>query len=146
MKRIVSKDTIILNHSAEKVFYAVADVTVYKDWWSRKVSVNVLESKESFTGSKVEVSASGGRFRCEIVSAVKHSEVRVKYYDGVQTGEGIWTIEEISDSKTRLTYSINLEPNGFIPRLLSNFMNFSGMHSKSMKEMFEGLERYLDSD
>ncbi len=117
MKRIISSDTCKLNHSAEKVFNAVADVSVYKDWWSKKVKVDVLESNDNFIGSKVEIRASGGWFRCEVVSANKPVEVRIKYYEGVQLGEGIWTLEKMGENETVLTYSINLEPNGFMPRL-----------------------------
>ncbi len=108
----------------------------------RKLNL-VLESIVNFIGSKVEVSASGGRFRCEIVSVKKPFEVRVRYYAGVQKGEGLWTIIPAGDSGAVLTYSINLEPNGFIPRLLSNFLNFSKIHSNAMKEMFKGLDKYL---
>ncbi|MCU0373086.1 MAG: SRPBCC family protein [Ignavibacteria bacterium] len=143
MRRIISTDTCRFNHGAEKVFYAVADVTGYKNWWSKNVKVLVLESNVNFIGSKVEVSASGGRFRCEIVSVKKPFEVRVRYYAGVQKGEGNWTIIPESDSVTGLTYSIDLEPNGFIPRFLSNFINYSKIHSNAMKEMFTGLDKYL---
>lgn len=145
MRRIFSEDSYKYKHSVEKVFNAVADVTVYKDWWSKKVKVNILKSTDNFTGSKVEIRASGGWFRCEIISVNKPNEVRVQYYEGVQKGEGIWSLKKTGESETVLTYSINLEPNGFIPRLLSNFINFSKMHSKAMKEMFLNLESYLSS-
>jgi ribosome-associated toxin RatA of RatAB toxin-antitoxin module len=143
MRRIISTDSGRINHSAEKVFSAVADVMVYNNWWSKRVKVEVLESNADFIGSKVEIRASGGWFRCEIVSVNKPFEVRVFYYAGVQKGEGIWTIIPAGDSGAVLTYSINLEPNGFMPRLLSNFLNFSKIHSNAMKEMFTGLDKYL---
>jgi ribosome-associated toxin RatA of RatAB toxin-antitoxin module len=143
MRRIISTDSCRINHSAEKVFYAVADVMVYKNWWNKRVKVEVLESNADFIGSKVEIRASGGWFRCEIVSVKKPFEVRVFYYAGVQKGEGIWTIIPAGDSGAVLTYSINLEPNGFMLRLLSNFLSFSKIHSNAMKEMFAGLDKYL---
>lgn len=146
MRRILSEDFYKYNHSSEKVFNAVADVTVYKDWWSRKVKVDVLESADNFIGSKVEIHASGGWFRCEIISVNKPNEVRVLYYEGVQKGEGIWRIEKTGESETLLTYTINVEPSGLMPRLLSNFLNFSKIHSKAMKEMFVNLESYLSSE
>lgn len=145
MKRIISSDSCILKHSAEKVFDAVSDVTVYKDWWSSNVKIKVLNAKAERTGSRVEIRASGGWFRCEIVSVSKPDEVRIKYYEGVQLGEGIWKVEKTGENETMLTYDINLEPNGFMPRLLSNFINFSKIHSKAMKGMFAGLDRYLSS-
>ena len=145
MRRIISTDSYRLKFSAERVFNAVSDVSVYKDWWSRKVKIKVLNMTEELAGSRVEIRASGGWFRCEIVSVMRNSEVRVKYYEGVQTGEGIWNLEKAGDEETNLTYSINLEPNGIIPGVLSNFINFSRIHSNAMKEMFAGLEKYLQS-
>ena len=145
MKRIISSDSCKLNHSAEKVFDAVSDVTVYKDWWSSNVRIKVLNAKEGRVGSQVEIRASGGWFRCEVVSMNKPDEVRIKYYEGVQLGEGIWKVEKTGENETVLTYDINLEPNGFVPRLLSNFINFSKIHSKAMKGMFSNLDKYLSS-
>ena len=133
MKRIISSDSCKLSHSAEKVFDAVSDVTVYKDWWSSNVKIKVLEAKEVRVGSRVEIRASGGWFRCEVVSMSKPNEVRIKYYEGVQLGEGIWKLEKLGENETMLTYNINLEPNGLMPRFLSNLINFSKIHSKAMK-------------
>jgi ribosome-associated toxin RatA of RatAB toxin-antitoxin module len=146
MRRIVSSDSRKLSHSAEKVFDAVSDVTVYKDWWSSNVKIKVLNANAERAGSQVEIRASGGWFRCEIVSMSNPDEVRIKYYEGVQLGEGIWKVEKTGENETMLTYDINLEPNGIMPRLLSNFINFSKIHSKAMKGMFAGLDRYLSSD
>ena len=94
-------------------------------------------------GSQVDIRASGGWFRCEVVSVNKPNEVRIKYYEGVQLGAGIWKVKKTGENETMLTYDINLEPNGFMPRLLSNFVNFSKFHSKAMKGMFASLDRYL---
>lgn len=146
MRRIISEDSYKLTHSAEEVFEAVSDVRVYKDWWSSNVKIKVLNVTDERTGSRVEIRASGGWFRCEITEVKKPSEVRVKYYEGVQIGEGIWKIEKDDDGYTVLSYSIDLEPNGLMPRLLSNFINFSKIHSKAMKGMFAGLERYLSQE
>jgi len=45
-KRIISSDSCILSHSADKVFDAVSDARVYKDWWSSNVRIKVLNAKE----------------------------------------------------------------------------------------------------
>jgi ribosome-associated toxin RatA of RatAB toxin-antitoxin module len=137
MRRIISVDSCVLNHNAEKVFDAISDVTVYKDWWSSNVKVKVIVETENRVGSKVEIRASGGWFRCEITSLIPPNEIRVKYYYGVQVGEGIWSIEKTGANESVVTYSIDLEPVGFMAKLLSNFMNLSKMHSKSMVECFK---------
>lgn len=145
MRKIISVDSCKLNHNAEKIYEAVSDVSVYKDWWSKNVKIKVLHISDNCIGSKVEIRASGGWFRCEIVSVNSPKEVAIKYYEGVQKGMGIWKIEKTGENESIVTYSIELEPVGFIPRFLSNFINFSKIHSKAMKEMFVSLERYLST-
>jgi ribosome-associated toxin RatA of RatAB toxin-antitoxin module len=145
MKKIISSDSIELNFSLEIVFEAVSDVTCYAKWWSKNVKVKVLENTANRIGSKVEIHASGGRFRCEIESLEPFREVRIRYYDGVQRGEGIWKIEKLSEKKSILNYSVDLEPVGFLPKFLSRFINFSEIHSNLMMEMFKSLEKYLKS-
>ena len=143
MRRIISNDKYIYKHNAEKIFDAISDFRVYSLWWGKEVQVKLIQVTERKIGSQVEVKASGGWFRCELVSLKPFEEVRIKYYEGVQSGEGIWKINQLEDGKCELIYSIDLEPKGFIPRLLSDYINFSKIHSKAMLGLFEGLEKYL---
>lgn len=143
MKRIISNDVYISRHSPEKLFAAVSDISTYHKWWGNKVKVKIIEKTENKIGSKVEVRASGGWFNCEILSMTPFTEVRTKYFAGVQKGEGVWKIEKLNENETKLSYSIDLEPNGIIPRFLSNFINFSKLHSSAMEDLFSGLEEYL---
>jgi ribosome-associated toxin RatA of RatAB toxin-antitoxin module len=145
MKKIISADTCILKYEPELIFDAISDVTVYDKWWSKNVKIKVLQYNDNRIGSKVEVHALGGWFRCEIVSTSPPNEVRIKYYEGVQKGLGIWTIEKTGDNKSILTYSIDLEPVGLFPGFLSHIMNFSKIHSKRMEEMFESLDTFLET-
>lgn len=145
MRKIISADSCRLKHSADKIFEAVSDVSVFKDWWSKNIKIKVLHISENRIGSKVEIRASGGWFRCEVVSVSPPNEVIIKYYEGVQKGEGVWKIRKAGDDESVVTYSIELEPVGIIPRFLSNFMNFSKLHSKSMKEIFQSLNEYLST-
>ncbi|HMV78159.1 MAG TPA: SRPBCC family protein [Leptospiraceae bacterium] len=143
MRRIIADDSAVFSFSPEKVYSAVSDMSTYEKWWGKKVKVKVLELSPQGVGSKVEVHAVGGWFRCEIISLKPFEEAGILYYDGVQKGKGIWSIEKLGAGKTKLSYSIDLEPNGFVPRFLSNFMNFSKLHSQAMKDLFSGLENFL---
>lgn len=143
MRRITAQDSAVFNCPAEKIYDAVADMSQYEKWWGPKVKVKILEISSSQIGSKVEVRAAGGWFRCEIISLKPFEEIGILYYEGVQKGEGIWRINKLEKNIAELTYLIDLEPNGFIPRILSNFMNFSKLHSAAMRDLFSGLENYL---
>jgi hypothetical protein len=76
------------------------------------------------------------------VQVIRDREILIKYVDGVHRGTGRWTLEKVADG-TRACYQIDLEPHGWFPRLLSNFMDFGKMHSRSMEELFDGLEDWL---
>ena len=143
MKRIISNDKYVYKHDPEKIFDAISDFRVYSQWWGKDVKLKLILVTENKIGSQVEVRASGGWFRCELVSLTPFEEVRIKYYEGVQSGEGIWRINRLDNGNSELVYSIDLEPKGLLPRFLSNFINFSEIHSKAMLGLFEGLEEYL---
>ncbi len=146
MRKIICRDECELDHCSADVFKAVADVGTYKDWWGGKVFVKVIERKEGYIGSKIEVKSNGGKFFCEIADFIPDRHVIVNYYKGVVRGKGIWIIDCEPDNKCRLHYNIDLVPHGFIPRLLSNFMNYSSMHSRTMDTLFTNLEKYLAMD
>jgi hypothetical protein len=48
----------------------------------------------------------------------------------------LWAIEKTAEG-TRVSYSIDLEPQGWLAQLLSNWMDFGRMHSRSMERPFE---------
>ncbi|MCE1165054.1 MAG: SRPBCC family protein [Bacteroidetes bacterium] len=144
MRKIICRDFVRLDHETADIFNAVADVNTYKNWWGKKVKVKVLESKPGFIGSKIEIKSSGGKFYCEIVDVIPLRHVVVNYYKGVVRGKGIWIVDCVTDSGCALHYNIDLVPHGIIPRLLSNFMNFPAMHSRTMNGMFENLKLFLE--
>jgi len=47
---------------------------------------------------------------------------------------------------TRACYRIDLEPHGWLPRLVSHFLDFSKMHSRSMGQVFDGLATWLEGE
>lgn len=142
MRKIICRDSCILTHAPEEVFAAVADVGVYSEWWGG-VKVKVIDRQPEFIGSKVEIKSNGGKFCCEITGFVPCKQVDVNYYDGVVRGKGVWLLEKLSADSCRLHYNIDLVPFGLFPRLLSGVMDFSSMHSRTIKVMFASLADYL---
>lgn len=93
-------------------------------------------------GSQFEIRPRGSWFICEVAQVVLGREILIEYVDGVHRGTGYWTLEKV-DNGTRACYQIDLEPQGWIPRLLSNWMGSGKMHSRSMAKVFDGLESWL---
>jgi hypothetical protein len=69
-------------------------------------------------------------------------KILIRYVEGVRRGTGRWTFEKLAEG-TRACYRIDLEPQGWLPRLLSNWLDFGKMHSRSMTKVFDGLESWL---
>lgn len=143
MRRIKANDCAKLEGSVEKIFDIISDVRTYPNWWPTSVKVKVLEHKDDGLGSKIEVRAAGGWFRCTITSVDKPTKIGIQYYDGVQKGEGWWTITKIDENLVQVCYTIDLEPYGFVPRILSNFLDFSKIHSNLMKDIYKKIQYLL---
>jgi ribosome-associated toxin RatA of RatAB toxin-antitoxin module len=124
------------------VFAAVLDCESYPRWWPAQLRVQILRVTPDRVGSQIEIQPRGGRFVCEIARVAPDREIEIEYVEGVHRGAGRWTFEKLSDS-TRACYEIDLEPQGWLPRLLSNWMDFSELHSRSMAKVFDGLEEWL---
>jgi uncharacterized protein YndB with AHSA1/START domain len=126
------------------VFDALLDCQNYPRWWPAQLRVRALHITPDGVGSRIEIRPWGGWFICEISQVVPYSEIRIEYVQGVHRGTGRWTLEQVADG-TRVCYQIDLEPQGWFPRLLSNVLDFGKMHSRSMRQVFEGMESWLKS-
>jgi uncharacterized protein YndB with AHSA1/START domain len=142
VKRIQANDCRTLPFDVTTVYAALIDFENYPKWWPADLRLRVLATTVDLVGSRFEVRPTGGSFVCEVAQAVTEKELVIQYVDGLHRGTGIWTLERTPDG-TRLCYQIDLEPQGWLPRFLSNFMNFAGMHSRGMERLFDGLEGWL---
>ncbi len=93
-------------------------------------------------GSRFEVRPRGGSFVCEVVALLDQHELHIRYVDGLHRGTGVWTLRPLENG-TQVCYQIDLEPQGFVPRLLSNVIDFASIHSKGMEKVFDGLQQWL---
>ncbi len=141
MRRIRANDCRTLPFSAEQVREAVLDFDNYHRWWPRKLRMQVLRNTPNHLGSQIEVRPTGGWFVCEI-AAVAEQQIVIDYVAGLHRGRGVWSFEKTAEG-VRVCYEIDLEPQGWLPRLLSHVMDFGRMHSNQMEQVFDGLERWL---
>lgn len=144
MRRTIATDCRTLGFEVAEVFTVLLDLDNYPRWWPAHLRVRVIPPASAAANRRIEVRPLGGRFFCEIDSVDPNREIVIHYIEGVHRGEGKWTFEQ-TPGGTRVCYRIDLEPQGWLPRLLSNFMNFGTMHSRSMEELFDRLEGWLQA-
>ncbi len=144
MRRTRATDCRTLSFDLDVVFAAVLDCENYPRWWPANLRVRVLQLTPNAVGSRIEIRPRGSRFICEIAQIVPNREILIEYVEGVHRGTGRWTFEKLAEG-TYACYRIDLEPQGWLPRLLSNLMDFGKMHSHSMEKVFDGLELRLSA-
>jgi uncharacterized protein YndB with AHSA1/START domain len=142
MRRTRANDCRTLPFDPGAVFAALLDCENYPRWWPAQLRVRVLRLARDGVGSRIEIRPLGGRFICEIARVVPDREILIEYAEGVHRGTGRWALEKVAEG-TRACYEIDLEPQGWLPRLLSNWVDFGRMHSRSMGKVFDGLESWL---
>jgi len=142
MRRTQATDCRILPFDVAEVFAALIDCESYPRWWPVQLRIRVLEVTPDHVCSRIEVRPLGSRFVCEFAQVFPNKEIQIKYVEGVQRGTGRWTLEQVAEG-TRACYQIDLEPHGWLPRLLSNFLDFGKMHSGAMEKVFDGLAAWL---
>src|SRR5262245_51812462 len=142
MRRTQATDCRLLPFDVAEIVAALLDFESYPRWWPAELRVRVLKSTLDRVGCRIEVRPRGGRFICEIGKVVPDQEILIRYVEGVHGGTGRWTFEKLAEG-TRTCYQIDLEPQGWLARLLSNWMDFGKMHSRSMAKVFDGLESWL---
>lgn len=144
MRRTRAKDCRTLPFGPSEVFAALLDCASYPHWWPAELRVRVPRANEGGVGSRIEIRPRGGQFICEVARVIQDREILIEYVEGVHRGTGRWTLEKLDDG-TRACYQIDLEPQGWFVRLLSAWMDFGKMHSRSMAKVFDGLEGWLKS-
>ena len=141
MRKVQAEDEVIIACPPERIWRAITDFNSYTKWWPASVRIVVHRVTPELVGSQVEIKPYGGRaFLCEVESIRDGSEMRLRY-SGVYRGIGVWTIAESGSS--RVVYRIDLEVADPFVNLLSYVVSIPRLHSKLMREVFEGLEGYL---
>jgi ribosome-associated toxin RatA of RatAB toxin-antitoxin module len=142
MRRTQATDCRTVPFGVSRVFAALLDFGSYPRWWPAALRVRVLNVTAERVGSRIEIRPRGGRFICEVVQVIPDQEIVIRYAEGVHRGTGRWTFEKLAEG-TRACYRIDLELQGWLPRLLSNWIDFGKMHSRSMVKVFDDLESWL---
>ena len=145
MRKVQAEDETIIACPSDRIWRAITDFSSYQKWWPASVKIVVHRVTPELVGSQVEIKPYGGRaFLCEVESIRDGVELRLQY-SGVYRGIGVWTIAE-SGSSSRVVYRIDLEVADPFMKLLSYVVSIPRLHSKLMREVFEGLEGYVNGN
>lgn len=140
MKRTKVTDSQEFAFPSDQIFRLLVDFSRYPEWWPKELKVEVLKVSPSWVGSRIKIQPYGSWFVCEVISLIPNQEMLMHYVDGLHRGTGLWKLEEIPIG-TRLNYTVDLEPQGVVPRLLSHVMDFAAWHSRGMQGVFSGLQK-----
>lgn len=139
MRLVQAQDTTLIEAETSAVWAAVTDFSAYPDWWPSKVRIAVLETTPKLIGSAFEVIPYRGRgFRC-VVDRVMEGEELGLAYSGLYRGSGVWKVEEAGGQTARVTYTVDLEIADRLTSLLSYVLPVARIHSRLMRDVFDGL-------
>ena len=134
---VKASDKVHLNHTNVLIFSILSDLSTYQSWWPKAKITKVDETT-------IKVSPVGpGSFTWRI-SEIQEDKKVVLAYDGIFSGQGIWSIEK-DGAMTWLTYSVDLTIEHKFFQILNKFMPISKLHSKMMLKVFRELDRYLNN-
>ncbi|AHF06813.1 type II toxin-antitoxin system RatA family toxin [Desulfitobacterium metallireducens] len=143
MQHLMASDCRLYSYPPEKIYEVLSDIPGYAKWWPWGVRVKKIEQSLDRIGDKIEVWASGGWFRCSVNDLRPNERVEIVYYAGVVLGETYWTITPQEDGSTRVCYTIDVELNGLLPKLMGVVIDFSAIHSFQFKRVLACLDNYL---
>lgn len=141
MRKINSLDHRIIHHSVENIFTVISDFNTYPEWFGKKVRVKVLKITEEKIGSLIQINFGTVKFFCEIVKILLNKEIVVKY-TGAYSGMGTWFFFKGTNG-IKVIYEIDLIIRNPFVYILSYFISLNRIHSKTMNDIFNNLEKYL---
>lgn len=144
MPKIIASDSTYLNHPIEKVWQVISDFNSYKKWWPALVNLEVSNTSLQIIGSTLVAKPFNGRsFSIKAVEVKPFSEIKLKYFAGIYSGDGRWILESVND-KIKLTYEVDLIITDKFTKAIARIVPISKIHSIIFKKIFRSLEKYLE--
>jgi coenzyme Q-binding protein COQ10 len=136
-------DERMLPFVPDQIWPVLAEVKGYPNWYPRSLNVKVLAATADGIGSELEIRPRGGRaFRCRVESFKPPHRMRMRYPGNFIEGVGEWRLEAVTGG-TRVVYELDVVANGRLVAWLSRLLPLGLLHSKSMREVLENLEREM---
>jgi hypothetical protein len=122
--QVTSVDNILKNY------------TQYKEWWIFPIDISVVNGFY-FQFSPIPF----------IIIGLKEDSYRpgkklqFKYARGPFRGIGFWELEDLGNSKTKISYTIKLEPRNNFIGLMAKTKLFNWKHSSDIKKLIREIEK-----
>lgn len=134
-------DERVLPFAPDQIWPVLADVAASPRWWPDSIRLTVLRVSPEVAGSEFEVCPRGGRaFRCRVEAIEPPRRMQMHYGDGFVTGSGEWRLEAVAGG-TRVAYALDVQAQGWLVTLLGRLLPLGKIHSKTMRQVLESLER-----
>jgi len=128
-----------------QVWQTMSDFTAYPLWWPSSAHLSVRRVTPDLVGSAFELKPYGGKaFTVEVVGVETGSVLRMAY-GGIYRGSGEWKVAVANSGGSLISYRIDLEIADRSTAVLSYVLPVSRLHSRLMRQVFEGLENHLAS-
>jgi catechol 2,3-dioxygenase-like lactoylglutathione lyase family enzyme/ribosome-associated toxin RatA of RatAB toxin-antitoxin module len=142
MRKVISKDSVLLDFPADYVYRTLTDFASYSKWWPHAIKFRVEHLNPGVTGTTLEVQNGLVKWKSKISAFKTNRLLSIDYTDGAWVGKTNWRFEN-KEGKTELTFDIDLDINRSWLKFTSLFLNFSHIHSKQVKHVFGNLAKYL---
>ena len=139
----IAHDEVLLTSPPSVVWHSLSALPLYPVWWPLSVTVRVLDHSPAVVGSLIEITPrSGMRSVCR-VTRLEHGEaLHMEYISGPCIGGAVWRVTP-EGSGTRLSFAVDLRINNRLVALLSYITSIPSLHSRLVREVFEGLRAHL---
>jgi catechol 2,3-dioxygenase-like lactoylglutathione lyase family enzyme len=136
-------DTRLLDFPVDYVYRTVTDFASYSKWWPHEIRFDIEHLNPAVVGTTINIqNGSFVRWKSKITSFRVNRLLAIDYVDGAWLGKTQYRFAE-KDGKTELTLEIDLDVNRFWLKFFSVFLNYSRIHSRQIRHVFNNLEKYL---
>lgn len=132
-------DKTIHNHTALLIYGVINDLECYPKWWK---NANMTFHTDE-VGGYVIVKTLAGEFTLRKKESIENKRVTLEY-TGLFTGSATWILEP-HGAACRVVYDAHVTTNSGLLGFINKFSSIEKRHSKTIKEMFEYLDRYLSN-
>jgi len=143
MGKLKAKDTRLLKFPVDYVYRTLTDFASYSKWWPHAIKFDIEHLNPAIVGTTMNIQ--NGPFikwKSKITAFKTNRLLAIDYVDGAWLGKTYYRFGE-KEEGTELTLEIDLSVNRLWLKALSLPMNFSAIHSRQVKHIFNNLEKYL---
>jgi len=143
MGSLTSKDSHFFDFPVDYVYRTLTDFASYSKWWPHEIKFDIEHLNPEVVGTTINVqNGPFVKWKSRISAFKTNKLLAVDYVDGAWIGKTRYRFEE-KDGQTELSLELDLDINRAWLKFISIFLNFSKIHSKQIRHVFNNLDKYL---